>query len=524
MNEQDIHQLIWEYADGRPASAELERALRERPELRAELEQARKHARTLRETLGKVNSDDGYVDRLRERILAELPGPTASYWLPVLAAAASVALVLAGLSIYWFVARDDQAQHNTIAVNTPDVPVPAKRRQWTVERFSPGASETQNALVRTEQRLSSGSSLELGQQEYAKLSESETGATWLAYPGARLAAEGELQLQQGSIELQGATNGAEVAVAGMKYRSRSNFSVSVQGAATLVCVFSGTVTQSYADTTETLGEGRHEHGGKQPASQVEAWSAYVKGFEAWRIKDFAQARALFGAAAGASELDKTSRRYAHFYWFATAGCEADKKSAIDIGESYAKAYVGDATVPYVRFFMGKYLLDLGEREKGKGHLAEVAITGSAQLRELAQHLIDQMEGAKMTQAQVLWETFYREWQQQNYAACEKAMLALIRDCPTDASVTGGEARFRIFCAVGNQSRLEDAIALGDAFLLAHPQHTACDYVLYFKASYLSQLGKIEAALETLARLEKDYPESSMRKFALTLREELRAKK
>ncbi len=524
MNEQEIHQQIWEYADGRPASAELERVLRERPELRAELEQARKHARTLRETLGKINSDDGYVERLRERILAELPDPTASYWRVALAAAASVALVLAGLSIYWFVARDDQAQHNTIAVNTPENPAPARRRQWTVERFSPGASETQNALVRTEQRLSSGSSFELGLQEYAKLSESETGATWLAYPGARLAAEGELRLQQGSIELQAATNGAEVVVAGMKYRSRSNFSVSVQGAATLVCVFSGTVTQSNTDTTETLGEGRHEHGGKQPVSQVEARSAYVKGFEAWRIKDYAQARDLFGAAADASELDETSRRYAHFYWFAAAGCEADKKAAIDIGESYAKAYAGDATVPYVRFFMGKYLLDLGEREKGKRYLAEVAITGSAQLRELAQYLIDQLEGARIAQPQVLWETFYREWQQQNYAACEKAMLALLRDCPTDASVTSGEARFRLFCAVGNQSRLEDAIVLADEFQRTHPQHKAADYVLYFKASYLSQLGKREAALEALARLEQDYPQSSMRKFALALRDELQARK
>jgi hypothetical protein len=38
------------------------------------------------------------------------------------------------------------------------------------------------------------------------------------------------------------------------------------------------------------------------------------------------------------------------------------------------------------------------------------------------------------------------------------------------------------------------------------------------------LGKLDAALETLARLEKDYPESSMRKFALTLSQELRARK
>lgn len=524
MNEQDIHQQIWEYADGRPASAELERALRERPELRAELELARKHARLLRETLGKIHSDDGYADRLRERILAELPSPTASYWRPLLAAAASVAVVLAGLSIYWLAVRDDHEQSNTIAINAPEVPVPAKYQQWTVERFSPGASETQNALVRTEQRLSSGSSLELGQQEYAKVSDPQTGATWLAYPGTQLAAEGELRLQRGSIELQGAKSGAEVMAAGKKYKSRSNFSVTVQGAATLVCVYSGTVTQSSTNTTETLGEGRHEHGGKQAASRVEAWSAYVKGFEAWRIKDYAQARAAFGAAASSSELDVTSRRYAHFYWFAAAGCEADKKAAVVIGESYIKAYAGDATVPYVRFFMGKYLIDLGEREKGKGHLAEVAITGSAQLRELAQCLINEQEGAKTARAQVLWETFYREWQQQNYAACEKAMLELLRDCPTDASVTRGEARFRIFCAVGNQARLEEAIALGDEFLLAHPQHEACDYVLYFKAAYLSQMGKTDAALETLARLEKDFPESSMRKFALTLREHLRSRK
>lgn len=525
MSNEDLRQQIWEHAEGREASPELQQALRESAQLRAELELARKHAGKLRQALAGVRPDQADYARLQALIVASLPDQARTSWRVALAIAASITIVLAGLATFWLVLNAGPDRTVDLAANAPKNPRPVKSRQWNVERFSPSATESMEVPMRLEQQLAYGSVLQLGQQEYAKVSESTSGAAWLAYPGTKLTTKDALELERGAVELQSAQrDGAEVRAAGRSFSSRANFSVSVEGPATLVCVYSGTVTKSDGNQSETLVTGRHELGGRLPYAGTEALSAYVKGFEAWRVKDYAAARAQFGAAANAAQPDETSRRIAHFYWFAAAGCEGDKKAAIGIGEAYVNAYGQDATVPYVRFFLGKYLLELGEREQGRLHLSSVAATGSEQLRKLAQNLIDQLDGAKATTAQALWETFIREWQQQNYAACEKAMISLLRDCPTDASVTSGEASFRLFCAVGNQARLEEAVVLADEFLRTYPQHKAADYVLYFKASYQSQLGKRDAALETLARLEQDYPESSMRRFALALRDELQARK
>ena len=525
MSNDDLSKQIWEHAQGREASPELDQALRDSAPLRAELELARKHAGKLQQALARVRPSQARYSQLQASIIAGLPARVQTSWRVALAVAASIAIVLAGLATFWLVSGAGPERMVDLAANAPADPRPAKSRQWNVERFSPSATESMEAPLRLEQQLAYGSVLQLGQQEYARVSETTSGAAWLAYPGTKVTTKDALELERGAVELQSAQrDGAEVRAAGRRYSSRANFSVSVEGPATLVCVYSGTVTKSDGYQSETLDTGRHELGGKLPYAGTEALSAYVKAFEAWRVKDYAKARDLFSAAATAAQPDETSRRIAHFYWFAAAGCEGEKKAAIGIGEAYVKAYSDDASVPYVRYFLGKYLLELGEREQGRLHLNSVIATGSEQLRGLAQHLIDPLDGEKLATAQVLWETFLREWQQQNYAACEKAMNSLLRECPTDTSVTSGEASFRMFCAVGNQARLDEAVVLADEFLRSYPQHKAADYVLYFKSSYESQLGKKDAALETLARLEQDYPKSSMRRFALALRDELRAKK
>jgi len=523
VDHEDLKLQISEHADGRPASAELQQALRDRPELRAELELARKHAARLQLSLEAVKPSQHDYAEQQAQIMAQLP---ASLWSPrrvALLAAASIALLLAGLAIYTLSTPGEPGHGNAAVAALPAPPAPLAR-VWFVERYSPAASESPGVAVQLDQRLVSGRSLSLGQQEYARVREAETGTTWLAYPGTQLAAQETLQLQQGAIELESTPVGsAEVTAAGRTYRSQSNFSVSVDGPATLVCVYTGTVTQTVASTTQTLGPGNHELGGSIPSSRTQAWSAYVKGFEAWRSKDYAAAQALFKQSAESTTLDDASRRYAHFYWFAAAGA-GDKAQAVVIGQSYVDRYPSDATVPYVRFFLGSYLLALNRPSEAQPQLRVVVATGTAQLKELAQQLLDRQDGAKATRAQTLWEAFYLDWQRQDYAACEKHMRDLLRDCPQDASVTGGEAHFRLFASVGNQGRLEDAIALAENVLQSPAKARCGDYVLYFKANYQSQLGRTELALQSLAQLEKDHPESPMRELAQALRDSLQAHK
>ena len=523
MNNNDLKQQIWEYVDGRKPSPELLQALRDRPELRVELELARKHAAKLRQALDSVKPTDVDYSALQAQIVAQLPPNHRAHWRVALLAAASVAVVLAGLAIYSLVTPDESIQGTPSVADVP-VPLAPKARVWLVERYRPAASESPGVAVQLDERLVSGRSLTLGQQEYARLREAETGATWLAYPGTQLAADDTLKLEQGAVELESAAaSGSEVVAAGRTYRSSSSFSVSVEGPATLVCVYAGTVTQSAASKTQTLTQGNHELGGKLSAPRTQAWSAYVKGFEAWREKDYATAQSLFGQAAESTAIDRASRRYAHFYWFAAASA-GDKAEAVRIGRLYVERYSEDATVPYVQLFLGSYLLELGMPEEAESNLRAVVANGSEQLGKLAQEFLDRLDGATATRAQTLWEAFYRDWQRQDYAACEADMLALIRDCPDDASVTGGEARFRLFAAVGNEGRLEEAIALADDVLKSPTAPTYGDYVLYFKANYESQLGRTDAALQTLARLEKDHPDSPMHDLAQVLRDSLLARK
>jgi tetratricopeptide (TPR) repeat protein len=91
-------------------------------------------------------------------------------------------------------------------------------------------------------------------------------------------------------------------------------------------------------------------------------------------------------------------------------------------------------------------------------------------------------------------------------------------------VKNGDAVFHLFACVGNLGRLEDAIALADLLFKDHPNYPEGDYVLYFKATYLSQLGRRIEALDALGRLDSSYPNTPMRLFVDALRKDLQSQK
>lgn len=503
----DLRQELIEHADGQPASPRLLQALQQSPELRAQLEQARTEVALLKTRLAPLRLAPAQSDEIVHRIAHELPARLHIIWRLGLGAAAAACLVVA-LGGYLLLRGDPQT-----AARPPEAGNETART-WRVERFSPAG---QSGLLQREQSLSSGDKIELGSYEYATIIDANSETRCLALPGTRLTANGELRLERGAIEVH---PGVAMVAAGRSYRSQATFLISVSGANTQLDVYSGSVTQDDSGQSRVFDKGRHVLGVAREFAGVDAQAAYARGFEAWRVNDWGEARAQFEIAANSDDIDSQSRNFAHFYWFAAAGCAGDKAAAVSIAEGYIKRYPQDANLDYVRYFMGEYLLELNRQQAAREQLELVAQGPAGTLRDLASSRLAELEGRGLTKAAALWQGFLTAWQGRDFSRGEVLLRSLIENYPTDASVQSGDASFRLFGCVGNQGRFEEAITLADELFIKHPAFRANDYVLYFKAYYLARLKRHAEALAALEQLQSRYPESSMRPYGEDLRKEL----
>ncbi len=168
---------------------------------------------------------------------------------------------------------------------------------------------------------------------------------------------------------------------------------------------------------------------------------------------------------------------------------------------------------YCRYFVGVYAERLGRRTEAA--IAYRSVEGN--LRAVARARLARLE-SRPTSGLVL--AFRKAWAARDSQTCAALVERMLRETPKDLMVTGGNAHFYRWVCAGRLGRTVEAIGHIDRFLARHPKPPSVDYSLYFKAVYLLRLGRHAVARQTLDRLDRDHPRSSLSQHAAALRARL----